>query len=125
MGDSQGPTGARGGVWQPPQVDSDRLSGLTTRPRQPQHPLRTCLGCRRRDEQAHLVRVVARDGALVVDARGSLTGRGAYVHRDRDCVTESIRRKTWARALKVPGPLADAQLWEDLDGGPHPKGERP
>lgn len=125
MDDSQGVTGARGRVPTAPQVDSDRLSGPTTRPRQPQHPLRTCLGCRHRDEQAHLVRVVARDGALVVDARGSLTGRGAYVHRDPDCVAASVRRKAWARALKVPGPLADAQLWEDLDGGPHPKGERP
>ena len=117
-------SGARRGASQVPQVDSDRLFGPTRR-HQPQHPLRTCVGCRSQDDQANLVRVVACDGALVVDRHRSRSGRGAYVHPVRACVTESVRRKTWTRALKVLGPLADAHLWEVLDEDPHPKGERP
>ena len=85
-------------------------------------PVRTCLGCRTRDAQANLVRVVARDSVLVVDLHGSEPGRGAYVHPRRDCAEQASRRRAWPRALKVPAPVADTEAVEHI--ARNPKGER-
>ena len=68
-------------------------------------PVRTCLGCRQRAPRSSLVRVVARDGVVVVDASSRLSGRGAWVHGTHDCIETATVRRAWARALRVPGPL--------------------
>ncbi len=74
-------------------------------------PVRTCLGCRQRAPRSSLVRVVAIDGSVVVDALSRFPGRGAWVHRTRDCVETATVRRAWARALRVAGPLdADSVL---------------
>jgi predicted RNA-binding protein YlxR (DUF448 family) len=69
-------------------------------------PVRTCLGCRARAARYTLVRVVARDGSLVVDPAGRLGGRGGYFHVDRTCVAAFSRRGGFVRSLKcvVPKP---------------------
>ncbi|WP_337589671.1 YlxR family protein [Ornithinimicrobium murale] len=81
---------------------SERRSGRT--------PVRTCLGCRRRAEQAALMRVVAGDQHgpgqgwdLIPDPRRRQPGRGAYVHLTPECVTVAIQRGAFGRALRVPG----------------------
>jgi predicted RNA-binding protein YlxR (DUF448 family) len=63
-------------------------------------PVRTCIGCRARDARSALVRVVARDGALVVDHDGRLVGRGAYFHRRNACVETFARRGGFVRSLR-------------------------
>jgi len=73
-------------------------------------PVRTCLGCRQRAPRSSLVRVVARDGAVVVDALAQLSGRGAWVHGTHDCVDTATVRRAWARALREPGPLDVASI---------------
>ena len=52
-----------------------------------------------------LLRVVVRDGAAVPDVRRVLPGRGAHVHPDAACLALAERRRAFARALRVPGPL--------------------
>jgi predicted RNA-binding protein YlxR (DUF448 family) len=69
-------------------------------------PVRTCVGCRERDAQADLLRVVARDGRVQPDPRRRLSGRGAYVHvpttgAQRQCLERALRRGGLARALRV------------------------
>ena len=49
-------------------------------------PVRTCVGCRTREDKPALVRVVMVDAELAVDRAGRLPGRGAYVHPDLACV---------------------------------------
>ena len=49
-------------------------------------PIRTCIGCGRPDAKSALTRLAARDGAVVADAAASLPGRGAYLHRRRECL---------------------------------------
>lgn len=73
-------------------------------------PLRTCIGCRRTGERADLVRVVvATVGAhdepaqLVVDEHGSLPGRGAWLHRERQCFSRAAKRQAFTRALRLQG----------------------
>ena len=63
--------------------------------------VRTCLGCRQRAPRPSLLRVVARDGRVVVDAAARLPGRGAWVHPDLGCVDAAERRKAFGRALRT------------------------
>ncbi|HUR14970.1 MAG TPA: YlxR family protein [Mycobacteriales bacterium] len=68
-------------------------------------PVRTCAGCRVRADRAGLLRVVVADGVLVVDPGRRLPGRGASVHPDPACVDLADKRRAFARALRVDGPL--------------------
>jgi predicted RNA-binding protein YlxR (DUF448 family) len=67
--------------------------------------VRTCVGCRARAAKTDLVRIVAVEGECVPDPRGTLTGRGAHLHPDPDCLALAERRKAFPRALRVTGPL--------------------
>lgn len=64
-------------------------------------PIRMCLGCRMRCEQDALVRLVAADGAVVVDEGRRLPGRGAWVHSDAACVQRATR--SLGHALRSSG----------------------
>ncbi|MDZ4271027.1 MAG: YlxR family protein [Mycobacterium sp.] len=75
-------------------------------------PVRTCIGCRKRELAAELLRVVAVDSAsgtgngpsvVIVDAAGTLPGRGAWLHRDPECLQAAIRRRAFGRALRITG----------------------
>ncbi|MGV8907935.1 MAG: YlxR family protein [Propionicimonas sp.] len=63
-------------------------------------PLRTCLGCRRRQAKAELVRLAwdGAAGAVVVDTLQVLPGRGCYVHPG--CAATTARRRVIGRALR-------------------------
>ncbi|WP_446719701.1 YlxR family protein [Isoptericola sp. F-RaC21] len=95
-----------------------RLSGTgpraqpSTSPRTPPGstgPVRTCVGCRERDRRSALLRLVlepsGREGLLAVDVRGSLPGRGAWIHPTSACLALAERRRAVPRALRVTGPL--------------------
>ncbi|MDL5204118.1 YlxR family protein [Streptomyces sp. ALI-76-A] len=68
-------------------------------------PERTCVGCRERAAKTELLRTVAIKDACVPDPRGTLPGRGAYVHPVSVCLDQAVRRRAFPRALRVPGPL--------------------
>ncbi|WP_328994958.1 YlxR family protein [Kribbella sp. NBC_01245] len=72
-------------------------------------PERTCVGCRKRDSQANLLRMVVAGGVVLPDERHQAPGRGAHLHPVTECLDLAERRKAWPRAFKVPGPL-DAHL---------------
>ena len=63
-------------------------------------PLRTCIGCKARDEKDLLLRVVARDGVVEIDIRQVLPGRGAYLHPRPGCLEQALRRRSLGRALR-------------------------
>src|SRR6478752_1945508 len=71
-------------------------------------PVRTCVGCRKRELAVELLRVVAVNGgngscAVTVDAAGNLPGRGAWLHPDQQCLHAAIRRRAFARELRITG----------------------
>ncbi|WP_425244745.1 YlxR family protein [Streptomyces sp. NEAU-NA10] len=68
-------------------------------------PERTCVGCRERAAKAELLRIVAIKDACVPDPRGTLPGRGAYVHLAPVCLDQAVRRRAFTRALRAPGAL--------------------
>lgn len=73
-------------------------------------PVRTCVGCRGRAPKAELLRIVRRpDGSVSTDPVGAAPGRGAYVHRDPECVRLAAARGGLGRVLRRtldPGDLA-------------------
>lgn len=74
----------------------------------PSGPVRTCVGCRKRELAVELLRVVARSNgngsyAVIVDSAGSLSGRGAWLHPAPQCVQQAIRRRAFTRALRITG----------------------
>ncbi|MEU9397641.1 YlxR family protein [Streptomyces sp. NPDC048324] len=68
-------------------------------------PERTCVGCRERAAKPDLLRIVAIKDECVPDPRGTLPGRGAYVHPALVCLDQAVRRRAFTRALRAPGAL--------------------
>jgi predicted RNA-binding protein YlxR (DUF448 family) len=81
--------------------------------------VRTCVGCRRQAARHELLRVVVADDGtgpvLVPDPGRRLPGRGANLHPTPDCLALALRRRAFARALRVPGSLAGGQVQEYVD----------
>jgi uncharacterized protein len=63
-------------------------------------PVRTCIGCRTRDEKTQLLRVVAHDAGVEIDIRQVLPGRGAYLHPRPGCLEQALRRRSLGSALR-------------------------
>ncbi|WP_335938255.1 YlxR family protein [Streptomyces sp. PTD5-9] len=73
-------------------------------------PERTCVGCRERAAKHELLRIVADGDACVPDPRGTLPGRGAYVHPVPACLDLAVRRRAFPRAFKAKGPFDTTAL---------------
>ena len=73
-------------------------------------PERTCVGCRERAAKNGLLRIVADGGVLLPDPRGTLPGRGAYVHPASVCLDLAVRRRAFPRAFRAKGPFDAAAL---------------
>lgn len=64
-------------------------------------PQRTCLGCRQVKHQSDLIRFVrSPDGAVLVDLKGRLPGRGAYLCNSRECLAAAVSRQQFNRAFR-------------------------
>ncbi|MDQ0940367.1 YlxR family protein [Streptomyces sp. NPDC019443] len=73
-------------------------------------PERTCVGCRERAAKTDLLRIVVIGGECVPDDRGTLPGRGAYVHPALVCLDLAVRRRAFPRAFRAKGPLDTAEV---------------
>ena len=106
----------------------------------PSAVIRTCIGCRQRASAAELLRVVVAPDAIgkaaprpadereqsansgpaalpvVPDPRHRAPGRGAWLHRDPECVELAERRRAFARALRVPVALDPSPVREYVAG---------
>ena len=56
-------------------------------------PIRTCLGCGLRRPKKELKRIVLKDGALILDEKSKLPGRGAYLCPRGECVDGLIKKR--------------------------------
>jgi uncharacterized protein len=98
------------------------------RPDHPVGPVRTCVGCRKRELAVELLRVVAVRGGndeyvVTVDAASNLPGRGAWLHPDQRCLHVAIRRRAFARALRITGS-PDTSAVVDYFDSIHPATEQ-
>ncbi len=71
-------------------------------------PIRTCVGCGGKAAQAELVRLAAEEARVVVDRARRLGGRGAWLHASEACLERALKRRVFARALRLEGASADA-----------------
>ena len=68
-------------------------------------PMRLCLGCGQQRQKRELVRVVRTpQGEVRIDPTGKLSGRGAYICPDGDCLQRAIKNQRLSRALEVDLP---------------------
>lgn len=74
---------------------------------------RMCVGCRTRESTEQLVRIVSVNRQATVDLSRTALGRGAYLHRNQECIRNAVTRKQLARALRVTGEL-DCTALTDL-----------
>ncbi|NPV06634.1 MAG: YlxR family protein [Anaerolineae bacterium] len=81
-------------------------------PRQRRVPQRTCVVCRAVLPKRALMRIVRTpEGAVTLDPRGKLSGRGAYLCVRQECFGSRRARQAVSRALQVSLGEAD---WERL-----------
>jgi hypothetical protein len=87
-------------------------------------PLRTCIGCRRRYQQRHLVRFAVTGVTIVVDTSQVLPGRGAYLCWRRDCAGRVLGdRRRLVRALRAGSASVTVDtgaLLQDWEATRHP-----
>ena len=67
-------------------------------------PERMCVGCRQKSDKGSLLRVVNRNGEVILDLKCEQEGRGAYIHRNADCLKIAVKKRSLERALKSPMP---------------------
>ncbi|WP_217348954.1 YlxR family protein [Mycobacterium numidiamassiliense] len=83
-------------------------------------PVRTCVGCRKRELAVKLLRVVAVSAgngeyAVIVDPASSLPGRGAWLHPEPQCTQQAIRRRAFTKALRIDRPPDTTAVIEHLE----------
>ena len=87
----------------------------TEQRRRPHVPQRTCIGCRKKSDQAVLLRLarVSMEGvyAVRVDERRRVSGRGAWLHPDPACLRLAVKRSAFPRAFKGPAGITDVERW--------------
>ncbi|MBG6083805.1 YlxR family protein [Zhihengliuella flava] len=77
-------------------------------------PQRTCIGCRRVDDQAALLRwVLDRETTpftVVPDPARRKSGRGAWMHPQPECAAIIVKKRAFARAFRAPVPTPDESV---------------
>ena len=75
--------------------------------------IRTCVACRQEAGKAALIRLVrGPDGLAAMDPTGRASGRGAYLHRNHECIEIARKRHQLERALG--GAAVPLELWSEL-----------
>jgi len=78
-------------------------------------PQRMCVSCRVRRDKKDLIRVVLMpDGQAMIDPSGKKPGRGAYVCKNRECLSQAVKAHRFDRGLKteISSGIIDALLHE-------------
>ena len=85
-------------------------------------PLRQCVGCREHKPKKELIRVVrSPEGAVSLDFKGKLPGRGAYVCPSEDCLAKARKSRALERAFDtaLPPEVYDALEQQMKEVGEH------
>ena len=68
-------------------------------------PMRQCAACREKKEKYALARGVRTpSGEVLYDAKGKVSGRGAYICKDLKCLEKAVKSRALARALECDIP---------------------
>ena len=81
-------------------------------------PMRKCIGCGEMKEKTLLCRVIRTpENEYKIDETGRLSGRGAYVCKNKECLSKAIKSHGLERSFQgsVPKEAYDA-LQKELEG---------
>lgn len=96
-------------------IGSRRQTAEVVATRRKHVPLRRCIACGERRPKRDMLRVVRTPaGHVDVDVPPKAPGRGAYVCRTGECLTEASDGKAIRRALDVALPAEAADLLQEL-----------
>ncbi len=73
-------------------------------------PRRTCVGCGDADDALALRRLRLDGVRVVVDARGTMGGRGAWLHPGPRCLAQAVKRRAFARAFRTAVEVDESAL---------------
>ncbi len=66
-------------------------------------PQRSCVICRAQKNKNELLRIVKnKDNIVKVDERGKVSGRGAYICYNLDCLEKAKKSKKIEKSLEIP-----------------------
>ena len=68
-------------------------------------PIRTCIVCHTAQPKKELVRIVRvgkEDVSLMLDVKGKVSGRGAYLCPNPACIQQALKTRRLEKALEVP-----------------------
>ena len=76
-------------------------------------PMRMCVGCREMKPKAEMIRVVRTpQGEILVDRRGKVSGRGAYLCLGSECFAKARKSRALERQLETP---ISEEIYTQLD----------
>jgi len=89
-------------------------------------PQRTCIGCRKKDDQAALMRLAleSKEGtrAVQVDESRRMSGRGAWLHPEAACLATAVKRRAFGRAFRAQVDISALEQWfEAQEAGSDPE----
>lgn len=77
-------------------------------------PQRTCMGCNIKKDKKDFIRIVKnKEGQISIDRTGKMSGRGAYLCDNIECLEKAIKTK---RIDKVFETKIDNEIYEKLRG---------
>lgn len=75
---------------------------------------RMCMGCNTKKDKRELIRIVlSKDGNISIDKTGKLSGRGAYICDNIECLEKVIKSK---RLEKVLERSISEEIYNELRG---------
>ena len=85
-------------------------------------PVRLCLGCREPKAKKEMLRIVRLgDGNVMIDLKGKVSGRGAYICKNKACFDKAVKSKALDRSLgvNIPTDIIDSikQYFDGQDNG--------
>lgn len=77
-------------------------------------PQRTCMGCNIKKDKKDFIRIVkSKDGEIGIDKTGKMSGRGAYLCDNVECLEKAMKTK---RIEKTFETKIDDEIYEKLRG---------
>ena len=75
-------------------------------------PTRTCIGCGEQKPKKELIRIVKKQaGEIKIDRTVKLSGRGAYICDNSECLEKAIRSKKLERSFEIK---IEENVYQDL-----------
>ena len=62
---------------------------------------RKCVACREHKQQNEMLRIARINENFLIDEKNNMNGRGAYVCRNKECISLAIKKKLLNRAFKM------------------------